>query len=566
MNPFRRLVLQLRSMTVGSQLYAAFAVTLIVSGSVSAVGITSMQRVERATSVLEAKWLTGVGILAQMRAALLEARDAEIKLAHGADAGYVSDYIEKTETSSNTVSTLIKSYEGFIDGDAEQAMFAQLDKSWSAYRKANQQVASLARARKMQDAADISDGAASMGADEVTSAIDKLSKYGFEGGKAAAGDVTALNLKATRWMLALLCASLALGGLLAFAITRNLMRQLGGEPAAATAVAKAVASGDLTTAIPLKAGAEASLMAQLAAMQASLVEAVHKVREGSESVATASAEIAQGNLDLSNRTEQQAGSLEKTVHAMEVLGNTVKDNAANARRANELALGASTVAVAGGTVVGQVVDTMKGITESSRKIVDIISVIDGIAFQTNILALNAAVEAARAGEQGRGFAVVATEVRSLAGRSADAAKQIKGLITASVERVEEGTALVDRAGSTMTQIVESIGRVTDIMGEIDAASNAQRAGFAEIGAAMGQMDQATQQNAALVEESAAAAESLREQAAMLVDAVAVFRIGDERVASSSQSSAGAYRGKVVQTTKSRDTAEYDYDDLEAAMA
>jgi methyl-accepting chemotaxis protein len=552
-------------MTVGRQLYSAFAATLIVSGAVSAVGITSMQSVERATRGLEAKWLTGVGILAQMRAALIEARDAEIKLAHATDAGYVSDYIDKTEAASSTVATLIRSYERLVEGDAERAMLGKVDTSWSEYLKANQRVVSLARAKKMQDAVDISDGAASMGADEVTGAIDRLTTYGFENGKAAATDVSALNLKATRWMLALLAASLVLGGFLALAITRNLMRQLGGEPAAATAVARAVASGDLTTAIPLKAGTDDSLMAQLAAMQASLVDAVHKVREGSESVATASAEIAQGNLDLSNRTEQQAGSLEKTVNSMKILISTVNDNAMNARRANELALGASTVAVAGGTVVGEVVDTMKGITESSRKIVDIISVIDSIAFQTNILALNAAVEAARAGEQGRGFAVVATEVRSLAGRSADAAKQIKSLITASVERVEQGTALVDRAGSTMTQIVESIGRVTGIMGEIDAASNAQRAGFAEIGAAMSQMDEATQQNAALVEESAAAAESLREQAAILVDAVAVFRIGDERP-SSQQSSATARRDMAAAVAGSHDAAEYDYDDLEVALA
>ena len=249
---------------------------------------------------------------------------------------------------------------------------------------------------------------------------------------------------------------------------------------------------------------------------------VSMVRDSADSVATASAQIAQGNLDLSERTEQQAAALEKTAASMEQFGSAVKQNADNARQANHLALGACEVAVKGGAVVGQVVETMKGIDASSKMIAEIISVIDGIAFQTNILALNAAVEAARAGEQGRGFAVVAAEVRNLAGRSAEAAKQIKTLIGASVEQVGKGSALVDQAGATMAEIVGSIKRVTDIMGEISAASAEQSAGVAQIGEAVSQLDQATQQNAALVEQSAAAAQSLKDQAQQLVQAVAVF--------------------------------------------
>jgi methyl-accepting chemotaxis protein len=252
---------------------------------------------------------------------------------------------------------------------------------------------------------------------------------------------------------------------------------------------------------------------------------VSNVRIGSEGVATASAEIAQGNNDLSARTEQQASSLEETAASMEELSATVKQNADSARQANQLAAQASTVAVQGGDVVGQVVETMKGINDSSRKISDIISVIDGIAFQTNILALNAAVEAARAGEQGRGFAVVASEVRSLAGRSAEAAKEIKNLINASVERVEQGTVLVDKAGVTMAEVVSAIRRVTDLMGEISAASNEQSAGVSQVGEAVISMDQVTQQNAALVEEMAAAASSLKSQANDLVQIVAVFDLG-----------------------------------------
>jgi methyl-accepting chemotaxis protein len=259
-------------------------------------------------------------------------------------------------------------------------------------------------------------------------------------------------------------------------------------------------------------------------MQHGLSSVVLKVRQGSDSVASASAQIASGNMDLSNRTELQAGALERTDASMAELGDAVKHNAESARQANQLALQASTVAVKGGEVVSQVVQTMQGINQSSRKIADIIQVIDGIAFQTNILALNAAVEAARAGEQGRGFAVVASEVRSLAGRSADAAKEIKALINASVERVAHGSTLVDHAGVTMTEVVTSIRRVTDLMGEISAANNAQSTDVSQVAAVVMEMDNATQQNAALVEEMAAAAGSLKNQAQDLVQTVAVFKL------------------------------------------
>ena len=293
-------------------------------------------------------------------------------------------------------------------------------------------------------------------------------------------------------------------------------------------LAKGVAAGDLSQQIVAKGDDEMGLLLQaLATMQDSLSSVVTTVRQGSEGVATASAEIAQGNNDMSARTESQASALEQTAASMEELSGTVRQNADSARAANQLALSASGVAVKGGEVVAQVVDTMKGINESSHKISDIIQVIDGIAFQTNILALNAAVEAARAGEQGRGFAVVASEVRLLAGRSAEAAKEIKSLINASVERVEHGTALVDQAGTTMNEVVTSIRRVTDIMGEISAASNEQALGVAQVGEAVKQMDEVTQQNAALVEEMAAAASSLKNQASDLVEAVSVFTLGTD---------------------------------------
>ena len=307
-------------------------------------------------------------------------------------------------------------------------------------------------------------------------------------------------------------------------ISRSFHQQLGGEPIYAAEVTHRIAAGDLTTQVALKPGDQSSLLFAIGSMREELAGIVERVREGSQSVAIASAEIAQGNNDLSARTESQASSLEQTAASMEELRGTVNQNADKAHQANQLAMTASTVAAHGGEVVGQVVDTMRGINEASKRIADIIGVIDGIAFQTNILALNAAVEAARAGEQGRGFAVVATEVRSLAGRSADAAKEIKTLISASVDKVEQGSALVDQAGVTMTEVVDSIRRVTDLMGEISAASREQSQGVAQVGEAVTQMDHVTQQNAALVEQMAAAASSLKTQAQELVQTVSIFKL------------------------------------------
>ncbi len=323
-------------------------------------------------------------------------------------------------------------------------------------------------------------------------------------------------------------ASIVLGLLFASIVGYFLIRGIGRSLKQANDFAHAIESGDLSMRIDVVGKDEvADLLASLVSMRDSLTRVVSSVRQGSDGVATASSEIAQGNHDLSARTESQASSLEETAASMEELDSTVKQNAESALKANQLAMNASMVAVQGGEVVGQVVETMKGINESSHKISDIISVIDGIAFQTNILALNAAVEAARAGEQGRGFAVVASEVRSLAGRSAEAAKEIKALIHASVQRVEQGSALVDRAGTTMGEVVTSIRRVTDIMGEISAASHEQSAGVSQVGEAVMQMDQVTQQNAALVEQMAAAASSLKIQAQELVQVVAVFKLAAE---------------------------------------
>lgn len=326
------------------------------------------------------------------------------------------------------------------------------------------------------------------------------------------------------FMVVTISAGVLLACVLGYILLRGIVTPLH----EAIAIAHAVAAGDLSTKIEPRSTVNGfgRLINALGEMNTNLVKLVSEMRSNASNIATAASEIASGNSDLSHRTEEQASSLEETASSMEELTSTVKQNADNARQANQLAAGASEVAVRGGTVVGQVVQTMNSINESSKKIVDIISVIDGIAFQTNILALNAAVEAARAGEQGRGFAVVATEVRTLAQRSAAAAKEIKELINDSVVKVEDGSRLVDEAGATMDEIVNAVKRVTDIMSEISAASQEQSSGIEQVNQAVTQMDAVTQQNAALVEEATAAAESMQEQAQVLAQAVSVFKFSE----------------------------------------
>ncbi|MGZ5201201.1 MAG: methyl-accepting chemotaxis protein [Telluria sp.] len=342
---------------------------------------------------------------------------------------------------------------------------------------------------------------------------------------AQAKEKTDAGYSATHKLILIVSIAGFISGVIAsVVIARSLIKQLGGEPAYAADIANRIAAGDLGVAIATNHDDQSSLLFAIKGMRDELVKIVSQVRNGADTIVTASAEIASGNQDLSSRTEEQASSLEETASTMEELASTVKQNADNAKEADRLAAAASSIAAAGGDVVSQVVTTMDGINASARKIVEIISVIDGISFQTNILALNAAVEAARAGEQGRGFAVVATEVRNLAQRSASAAKEIKTLIGDSVDRVEEGNHLVAKAGSTMGDVVDSVKKVSAIVAGIASASQEQSSGIDQVNLSIAQMERVTQQNAALVEEAAAASEAMEQQAAKLAEAVSVFKL------------------------------------------
>jgi methyl-accepting chemotaxis protein len=385
-------------------------------------------------------------------------------------------------------------------------------------------VIALRQADNVPEAAALLDKQAAPAFVEWLASVNRLIDLEEKLNNDAAKEARALTGSFLAWMLVLLAVAVGAGAVAAWYISRNLLRQLGGQPDYAVAIAGAIAGGDLSVPIDTPADDKSSLLFAMKGMRDSLVTIVSQVRTGTMTIANASTEITAGNHDLSERSERQAGTLEETASSMEELTGTVRQNADNARQANALAESASSVAQRGGAVVAQVVQTMAAINQSSRQIAEIIGVIDGIAFQTNILALNAAVEAARAGEQGRGFAVVAGEVRNLAQRSASAAKEIKGLISDSVAKVDDGAKLVDEAGSTMEEIVTSVKRVTDIMAEISLASQEQSAGIEQVNRAIGQMDETTQQNATLVEQAGAAATALQEEAENLARLVSIFKL------------------------------------------
>ncbi|HEX5355811.1 MAG TPA: methyl-accepting chemotaxis protein [Aquabacterium sp.] len=509
---------------LGKKLGAAFAVVVVLTMLVGGFAVRQLSVINGNTADIATNWLPSVRLLSDMRDALAEHRRAEaLHLLADSDQDHATED-ERMAKAKKQVADLLAQYEPMIASADERKLSDQFKSQLTAYYEASHKMTASSRQGES-------------GLLDARKAYKTETRDAFRALRATLNEDIALNNKGSEeayhasqatysqargWVLALVIGVVALASFLAVWITRMITVPM----VAASEATRRIADGDLTARIKVEGKDEiGTLMQSLADMQENLVQMVGGVRMGAESVATASSQIAQGNQDLSQRTEEQASALQQTAASMEQLGSTVTQNADSARQANQLANGASTVAIQGGEVVSQVVETMREINESSRKISDIITVIDGIAFQTNILALNAAVEAARAGEQGRGFAVVAGEVRNLAQRSAEAAKEIKSLIGASVERVERGTNLVDQAGSTMQEVVTAIRRVNDIVGEITSASAEQSSGVSQVSEAVSQMDQATQQNAALVEESAAAAESLRQQAQQLVQAVSVFRMG-----------------------------------------
>jgi methyl-accepting chemotaxis protein len=514
--------MNLRDMNIGTRLGLGFGAILVATGSMLAVLLlgNASQRVQTLAAVqLSAERSETVAAMQlDLQRSAVAVRNMGLQTA--------VDGVQKDEALAKKFrASYLASKQRLQAADlsaADQQVFKQLAETDAAMDKFFKEAVDLAASFNTEQAGAIITGKIDPLLTKATADLERLTAQ-EKALAAAAAAADAVRAQTTQWVAVGAGLLVLLGSaLLAWRLTASITQPLQlAEQAAAR-----VAQGDLDFDIVSTGRDEAArLLAALRDMRASLSAVVANVRLNSESVATASDEISQGNNDLSARTEQQASALQQTAASMEQLGTAVRHNADNARQANQLAQGAAGVAVKGGEVVGRVVHTMRAINESSRKVVDIIGVIDGIAFQTNILALNAAVEAARAGEQGRGFAVVASEVRSLAQRSAEAAKEIKSLISASVERVEEGTVLVDEAGSTMTEIVGAIQRVTDIIGEISSASSEQSSGVSQVGQAVTQMDHATQQNAALVEQSAAAAESLKQQAQQLVEAVSVFRLG-----------------------------------------
>ncbi len=514
-------------MKLASKLLTSFIGVCAAGAVVSAVGIYNMSQMNESADDLYKLELVAISQIKEANINLLYVGRSVRNALLASSEDQRTAALAKADTDLAVMRKLLDDAKPLFWSAKGKEAFEKLEANWRDYVASLQKfkaLAAQAQIAQQQEATAYMFGEFGKSVAQIDDQLGELTKLKEDNGLRAIQSIQDNYHSAITLMLMLVVASTLVGIGIGAWITRGLMRQLGGEPEEAAALAQRVASGDLSVPVDLRPGDSASVMAVLNTMQSNLSAIVQGVRNNSDSVATASAQIAQGNGDLSQRTEQQASALQQTAATMEQLGTTVRHNAESAEQANRLAQNASVVATQGGEVVGQVVNTMQGISESSRKIGDITSVIDGIAFQTNILALNAAVEAARAGEQGRGFAVVAAEVRTLAQRSAEAAKEIKTLIGRSVDQVEQGTVLVDQAGKTMGEIVNSIQRVSDIVAEITNATVQQSSGIQQVGDAVGQMDKVTQQNAALVEESAAAAESLRDQARQLVSAVGVFKL------------------------------------------
>jgi len=515
------------NLKIGIRLTISFAAVLLLLMVVAAVGWKSLAATKKRIEVITGENDVKIASANTMRGALnTETRSTRNVLLY-TDPAVRANQKERIATARVQYDEMYAKLASMVTSEDAKKLLADITSSQSSVRPEFDKVVAFASASQEKEGAEYLLLKVQGPQDKWFGAIQSMIELQEAQNKSSVAEMQAEYSTTLQILFVATLAAVALGLFSAWIVTRSITRPLND----AVDVARRIADGDLAVNVQAASSDETGqLMLALKSMNESLNRIVGEVRLGTDTIATASSQIASGNLDLSSRTEEQASSLEETASAMEELTSTVRQNADNARQANQLAESASSVATVGGSVVGQVVDTMGAINESSRKIVDIISVIDGIAFQTNILALNAAVEAARAGEQGRGFAVVASEVRALAQRSAAAAKEIKTLIDNSVTQVGIGSKLVEQAGNTMSEVVSSVKRVSDIVAEISPASQEQSEGIEQVNLAITQMDEVTQQNAALVEEAAAAAQSMQEQAAKLSDVVSIFKLAPNEVA------------------------------------
>jgi methyl-accepting chemotaxis protein len=513
----------LANISIGKRLALGFTIILAFAMLITGISVWRLQGVATATRDMMQVPLAKERLISDWYGKVDSGIRRTTAIARSSDPSLGAFFADEAKASSAVSSELQKKIEELVADGEEKALFVRIGEQRKVYLSSRDQIVKLKAAGELEEANKIFETVFRPGTASYQALMMDLLKMQRAKIDATAANIDAIAASSRNLLYVLAALVLAFGVVCAWMLTTGIT----GPLQKAVSAARRVASGDLTGHIDDSAKDETGqLLSALKDMNSSLLGIVNEVRSGTDHITTSSSEIAAGNQDLSRRTEQQAGALEETASSMEELTSTVKHNADNARQANQLAASAAQVAVKGGEVVAQVVGTMDSINQSSRKIVDIISVIDGIAFQTNILALNAAVEAARAGEQGRGFAVVASEVRNLAQRSASAAKEIKALIGDSVDKVNQGSKLVADAGTTMDEIVSSVHRVSDIITEITAASSEQSAGINEVNQAIGSMDAVTQQNAALVEEAAAAAESMQQQAAALAQVVSVFKVND----------------------------------------
>jgi methyl-accepting chemotaxis protein len=517
---------QPNSIKLGTRLGIGFATVLVLMAVMIGLAVMRFASVGEATHKIISVDLVKAEAAATINAATRANARRSMELLLDADKAAAERIRARIEFNKKQIVEALEVLDRLVYSPEGKALLGKVKDARAQYVAALGNVDRLAEDGKRDDAVKLMLAEALPALDVLQGHVNELAEFQKKLVHASGDSIEHDISFARTLMLVIGLAALLAGIATAWWLARSVLRQLGGEPDYAAEVARQIAAGNLSVDVQVRAGDGSSLLAGMKTMRDSLARIVGQVRLSSDSIATGSNQIAVGNTDLSQRTEEQASNLQQTAASMEELTSTVKNNADTAREATQLASAASAAAAQGGVAVEQVIATMEGITASSKKISDIIGVIDGIAFQTNILALNAAVEAARAGEQGRGFAVVASEVRSLAQRSADAAKEIKGLIIDSVEKVNAGSQQVGEAGRTMSDIVAQVRRVNDLIGEISSATQEQTQGISQVGDAVSQLDQVTQQNSALVEESAAAADSLKDQAIKLVEAVSVFTLGD----------------------------------------